>query len=566
MCFRFAIGFIGVLSLLSVDIAVAGKVGQVDDGQPVSELVVLQPGEGFQAPTPAPERIGERPGSDATAIARWDVVPFQTFNNEFSVGVVAFHINRIDRVEFSVNDGPWTPVRSMSRNPQTGVVEYSAALHGNLFKNDGPIEIRAIAYPVTGVPRLLEPLQLNVNRKQTLPTLERFVATDGDDNTGDGSELNPFKTIRRAAMSIQSESGVKCADNGTIFLMAGDHEYAVEGKGSTPETRNAFLTIRSAPGLKRDQVRITGGGRLDTRLIRLQDLTIYGARLSSTRKTEGTIWFDGCILTSRSIEEDVSFAPRSQWTGGIYATNTEILNVRTGLSGALILRDVLVRNTMSDAISNARLVVNCTVDGIDKGDTDEHPDVLQWYIKSPLDNVIVYGLTAVNARAQGIFVSGNALVTNMALVNVLIEMDANTYMNQWHSEVDHLLLWQSSLVNRPMIFRQEKVRNLSVRDSMFFELKGIDPQQAKQAAINNHFVQGDALGVNFTMGDPIWADPINKDYSPAPGSPLLSRVDDPLVPSDARGAVMQTPASVGAIQPRLEENFQSSMPVPSATP
>ena len=62
----------------------------------------LQPGDGWVGPTPQPNPVGSpnMAGFDAKSIARWDVVPYQTFSNEFHIGVVAFHMNGIDRVDF----------------------------------------------------------------------------------------------------------------------------------------------------------------------------------------------------------------------------------------------------------------------------------------------------------------------------------------------------------------------------------------------------------------------------------------------------------------------------------
>lgn len=124
---------------------------------PPGEVVILQPGSGWTGPTPEPDGYGmpSEPGWDAKAIARWDVVPHQTFDGVFEIGVVAFHMAGIDRVEFSVNDGPWEPVYEMTLNPRTEVEEYWVGLDASLFASDGPVEVRAIAYPNVGFPRVL---------------------------------------------------------------------------------------------------------------------------------------------------------------------------------------------------------------------------------------------------------------------------------------------------------------------------------------------------------------------------------------------------------------------------
>lgn len=147
----------------SASIALAAGTASDASGNPAPRAVatkafyahaVLEPGSGFTAPTPQPPAIGSGAGADAKAIARWDVVPYQTFDDLFEIGVVAFHINGIDRVEFSLDGGPWTAVKEMTLNPRTNVVEYWVALDA-ARSPDGPVEVRAIAYPKKGVPRVL---------------------------------------------------------------------------------------------------------------------------------------------------------------------------------------------------------------------------------------------------------------------------------------------------------------------------------------------------------------------------------------------------------------------------
>ena len=63
-------------------------------------------------------------GADAQAIARWDAVPYRVVGKPTNLGVVAFHINGIDRVEFSIAGDKIRTVRIPSLNKRTGVREY----------------------------------------------------------------------------------------------------------------------------------------------------------------------------------------------------------------------------------------------------------------------------------------------------------------------------------------------------------------------------------------------------------------------------------------------------------
>ena len=88
--------------------------------------IILRLGSGFTGPTLEPGPVGTpgEEGYDAKAISRWDVVPYQVFGGTFEIGVVAFHMIGIDRVEFSVEGGPWQAVNEMALNPRTGIKEY----------------------------------------------------------------------------------------------------------------------------------------------------------------------------------------------------------------------------------------------------------------------------------------------------------------------------------------------------------------------------------------------------------------------------------------------------------
>jgi hypothetical protein len=108
---------------------------------PTTTAALIQPGTGFTGPTvpdPTVQNVDPtRAGYNESAIANWDVVPYQTFSGQFNVGVAAFQMNGIKEVDFSVNGGAWTKVTQMTLNPQTanqtgvgdanaGVVEYWA--------------------------------------------------------------------------------------------------------------------------------------------------------------------------------------------------------------------------------------------------------------------------------------------------------------------------------------------------------------------------------------------------------------------------------------------------------
>ena len=214
----------------------------VGDAAPSNAVAIvtaakIAPGIGFTGATAQPATIGDPSqfGYNDNAIANWDVVPNQTFTGDFNVGVVAFHNSGIDHVAFSVNGGAWTNVSAMTANPQTantsgignanasGIVEYWATLQASDFTTDGQVEVRAIAYPKIGVPRVLSSLYLNSNSNGSLTRQPVYVSTTGSDSTGDGTQAKPFATIFRAAKSMNNGT----VKNGLIYLLPGDYSWAV---------------------------------------------------------------------------------------------------------------------------------------------------------------------------------------------------------------------------------------------------------------------------------------------------------------------------------------------------
>jgi hypothetical protein len=424
---------------------------------PAETNPVLFPGSGFAGPTAQPPARGTpgQVGYDEMAIARWDVVPYQTFDKTMNVGVVAFHYNGIDRVEFSVNGGRPAAVTSMTLNPQTGVVEYWATLDVDKFVADGPVEVRAVAYPKVGVPRVLNPLPLNVNGQHTLPTLVRYVSPTGSNTTGDGSLANPFRTIKQAAMSIQRQTPEQNVDEGTIYLLPGDYAFSGGWSGSNfalPLTEFAWLTIAAAPGVSVDQARITVGGspeRLNASLVHVANLTVYDTTLVSSTDLNrpAAVWFDGCVLASTGPADNEPFAVATAWTGGIYATDTLIRDASNGLAAAKLERNVSVRNIQSDAFQNAETVINCSVEDIDSNASDAHPDVLQYFAPAgTIENRIVYGLTATNGiGAQGVFAGSGFALKDVAIVDCRIDTGLSAfYAFQFCGPTRHMYVAQSS--------------------------------------------------------------------------------------------------------------------------
>jgi hypothetical protein len=336
---------------------------------------------------------------------------------------MAFHVNDVDYVEFSADDGSWVKVSSASVNPRTGAPEYFVAVDAKDFR-DGPTEIRAVAYPKAGVPTVLSSLYLYANGGGSLKATAKYVATGGSDSTGDGSSAKPYGTIMKAANAIASASGNGLADGGIVYLKAGDHVWGKYSYGLRSPTRDAWLTIRAAPGVARDKVRIvdsTDSYGLWTKLVRIKDLTVKpnpgSVVLRSVYKLEDYLWVDGCEMVGNGTSVSTMFT--NGWSG-TYITDSLVRDSSSGWKGAIVARNVTVKRISEDAFSDSALCVNCTVESMDRTGTTYHPDVVQMY--SRRNQMIFYGLKAVkDIGSQGLFTGNNIGIQDVAFVNCQVD-------------------------------------------------------------------------------------------------------------------------------------------------
>jgi hypothetical protein len=416
----------------------------------------LQPGDGFERATPEPQPVGiaNTPEFDIKVIARWDVVPYQTLDGDFDIGVVAFHIHGIDRVEFSANGGPWLPTRQMRLNPRTSVKEYYVTVRASDF-DDGPIEIRAIVWPIVGRPRVLagpqtgtmganygeHSLFLCTNANGTLQENSVYVAVDGDDVQGDGTQTNPFASIMRAANHLQTLNATEDADGGTIFLMGGEHQLGSYRFDLMTKTVDRWLTITRHPRFARSDVRIVGsasGDGIRTKLVRIKDITVTGS-LNSNGPLEDYIWF--CDVDFEGPGKHVNTVWGSGWSGA-FATDASIRSMRDGWVDMNLVRNARVDRIGSDAFTNSALVLNSIATDIDHRGTSFHPDVYQH--NGPAKNIIVYGLTAIdNIQGQGVFAGDQIPVTDIAYVDVQVAVQGLGHVFQFGGPTHHFLIKDS---------------------------------------------------------------------------------------------------------------------------
>ncbi|MBX2851394.1 MAG: hypothetical protein KTR15_06585 [Phycisphaeraceae bacterium] len=344
------------------------------DPPPVEEqLLMLEPGTGFVGETKQPAQIGN---VSEIAIAQWNVVPQQQISGEFHLGVVAHHIDGIDHVAISVDGGPWAKIFEASINPRTGSEEYWATL--DVVDRKGWQEVRAIAVPKAGQPRLLSSIRLYA---------------------GENDKLFP-----------------------QIVLQPGTYD-AQKLIGPAPKQGEGWITIRAADGVDRSKVIITGNASSSGRHLRFENITRKMTKWdehNSRRNSNSWWWFDDCRIEGNR---------QTRWIlnegGRQYYTDTTITDINATFQSALLLaRNVKVERAIEDVCRSFGMMVNVTIEELDRGEfTKKHPDLFQWH-GSDLNNFIAQDVTSLNNVGQGLF---SGAIRNSAFVRMNINVSGNYY-------------------------------------------------------------------------------------------------------------------------------------------
>jgi hypothetical protein len=437
---------------------------------PIESKPVLVAGSGYTGPTVNPPAIGVGQFADARAIARWNVIEGQPIETKTAVGVLAFHAGGINRVEFSVNGGPWASVRLPSLNAQTNTPEYWVWLDPTNMP-DGPVELRAVAYPNIGLPRVLDPLNVVTNAGKTIGQQVVYLSPTGDDVLADGSRQKPFRSLLKAFAALHTNGGT--CDGDTIYLTAGTYDFSAglaPGASAVATTRRTYVTLTPAPGVTRDQVTIAAwpGAGVNTQYLRLSNLTLGPNQIRGNFKTDQRLWIDNCEFFGAG--QDVGPNNPAGGFNHFFVNDSTIRDVCNGFgSRAVLLRNTIFTGIGSDSMQGVKMAINVTVKNVDrKTKTGFHPDVVQWHEKNT-ENRIVYGLTAVeNIVAIGIG-SGESC-TDIAIVNTKIanKTQSGTVFS-FGGPVNHLYVLNSSFVG-PCLWRVDRgfvPRNVALEDSKF---------------------------------------------------------------------------------------------------
>ena len=553
---------------------------------------VLVPGNGWLDSTDQPAAVGTQgdKGWDAKVIARWDVVPNQTFSGNFDIGVTAFHINGVDRVDFSVEGGPWVSVDETSVNPRTGVWEYWVTLDAEAFDDDGHIEVRAIAWPENaGIPRVLagefndesamlgeHSLELFANANGTLdPGEPIYVALSGNDDWP-GTRDAPMATLRTAMRAI---------DDGGIIEIIEPGLYGVDPRADRPFER--WTTIRSAANLDPAEVHI-GPHEWDRMMlhanhIKFQDVAFDHAEIKeidaqapASMWSSPKLWFDRCEWFNSLgwTHTPSGYRPPARgWEGQrwVYSTDTSYHDMIYGPVSHLLVRNAHLERISGDMFQNSLMVVNSHSDHCGGAPIAHHTDVFQFMTPGyPVQgqnatNIIAYGVNVTNLRmAQTFFwrLANGTELKDAAFVNILSNVvEGAPPFSQNYSANNHVLFKHVTLIGQSFMMRKSDAlegqgydpHNVSMSGCVFEQLTvtSFGTPMPEGVEINNcHFLRGVTYGDNASSGNDLsdlFLNADDGDFRPLADGCLSGRVEIG-VGQDLSGHQRPQLAAVGALE------------------
>lgn len=285
-------------------------------------MPTITPGAGWsgETATPSAQGVSTDPGyTGPPALCRWYNPNMQTWAGVKAIGVMAAHVsgtsNGITKVSFSVNNGTWVDVTTVTKDPISGRVGYWVDIDAADFSDGDVAEVRCIAYPVAGPCRVLQ---------------GEFVYTDNEFTTPNASSwwghhslfltANDGLSLSQTVATLDSGGGAPAIsppsdvlDPYVLVLEAGTYDLsdvitAFAGVSADPTKR--FNCITAKAGLDRDDVIILCESQgTENRNMRFKNLTFQYDAVSNTVNVFGTTtenasrayewWFEDCDILGK---------------------------------------------------------------------------------------------------------------------------------------------------------------------------------------------------------------------------------------------------------------------------
>ena len=471
-----------------------GGAGGGTGGDPGEGVLSLVPGPGFMGATSVPGRQGSpsAPGYQAQAIARWTELPYITRDRDFYVTISAFHMAEIDRVEFILNGGEPVVTREVQPHPDTGYAEYMVKVDVSDL-TPGLHEIRAIAYPRTGQPRVLQGETDRSGIHMVNNGNESFWFNyDPSPTTAWVGPNSQYPTIDAAIAALGED-----LYGGRIYLSEGSHDLFDQYNSTFQNTdENKVLTISSAPGLDATKVFIEGyagpgDGVLRNASLHIKDVSVLAPVIdhqSAALKGFGPhrLILEGVYNTSTDpvrgwakLNVQRLADAVAEWTLGCWMKDCSLVNVPKGPKSVTMAKNVSYTRISADAFpSGPGAVINCWLDKADpyNADHQQHADIFQLSVTYPveiLENRILADVRATNNTNQIGHITGVNEIKNFAIVRWEVDsMYSGSSMNLFR-DIDHLVIDDCTFRNCAIAFGG-RFTNTLVRDTLMYRWRDED--------------------------------------------------------------------------------------------
>ena len=469
--------------------------GDYSDG---SEIETLIPGNGFSGPTNQPSIQGsnQSPGYGAKAIARWTELPYITRSEDFYVTVSAYHMADIKRVDFFLDGGQRVRTSEVTPHPETGYAEYMAKIDVSLLTT-GLHEVRAIAYPFHGEPRVLqgEHVRGNANLHDVNNGNSSFWFQYDPSPTvvTVGGAQGQFETIDEAIQSMGP-----AIYGGRIELAAGTHQWLSQTHSSFSNTEERkVLTVSGAAGVNIDDVVIISsrtGGYGKGMSVHIKNLSVLMEEVPESGRQnlfqgsfsqDNRIFFENLKVSHDNFDygwgllnENQRLAkPFTEWKLGCWMKDVDLSNVAKGITGVTMAKNVSFTRSSADAFGGSPgVVVGLRIDKMDNYNSNhgQHPDIIQFTgANGPnVENRIFADITATNHYTQVGHIHGHAM-KNFAFVRWSVDSKYKSQTLNWFKPFDHVVIDSCTFKNTRILFAST-VSHLLVRNTVMNKLAPSD--------------------------------------------------------------------------------------------
>ena len=411
-------------------------------------------GSGFSGATATPGDQGDAGHwayANLPAGCRWVDPPALPTTTNRTVGVKADHPSGIAKVVFIFEGGEPVEVTAQSTHP-SGVTAYCCTLQVNAAVPDGIREVRAVIYPVSGRCLVLQgdpmvgaqsgicsqTIDARANGTGYAAVVECNADT-GSDDTGEGTALNPYRTIGRGLRAVAQANG-NDPGGARILLQPSTAYYELtQHNGYVPASaQSRWLTIDYAAGGSAANVKFRGNavGNVDGLRVRMLRLLVdvdpagmartnFVFAQQTSAPTNAHLWLDGIDVATANATTAPTLTFGWRFT---YATECTFTNLRQVAAGSQLARNVVADGITDDAFSACRCILSCTAKNMAPF-SGSHPDVHQIYDPTGvMTNWLVDGLTATdNLDCQGFWWNGQfAGMNQVRVANVTYARKAGT--------------------------------------------------------------------------------------------------------------------------------------------